>query len=96
MAISSYREKCLEGSGAHCPSCESADITSGPIQADGPVTWAKVCALHLTAPSYAGFLGINWAAHGFLGMGAVLSALGASAIVAATVLWPRKGKGDGG
>ena len=42
MAISSYKEKYLKSSGAHCPFCQSGDITSGPIQADGPVAWAEV------------------------------------------------------
>ena len=42
MAISSYRQKYMKSSGAHCPFCESTNITSGPIQADGSVAWAEV------------------------------------------------------
>ena len=41
MASSGYRQKYLKSSGSHCPFCESTDITSGPIQADGPVAWAE-------------------------------------------------------
>ncbi len=42
MATSSCKEKYMKSSGAHCPFCESRNITSGPIQADGPVAWAEV------------------------------------------------------
>ena len=42
MAISSYKQKYLKSSGAHCPFSESANFTSGPIEADGPVAWADV------------------------------------------------------
>ena len=37
-----YKRKHLEKSGSLCPFCESKDITSGPVQADGPVAWAEV------------------------------------------------------
>jgi hypothetical protein len=37
-----YKKKYLEKSGSLCPFCESKDITSGPVQTDGPVGWADV------------------------------------------------------
>ena len=37
-----YKKKYLEKSGSLCPFCESKNITSGRIEADGPVAWAEV------------------------------------------------------
>ena len=40
--IPTYKRKYLEKSGSVCPFCEGSDLSSGPIQADGPVAWAEV------------------------------------------------------
>ncbi len=37
-----YKKKYLEKSGGRCPFCASKNITSGRIEADGPVAWAEV------------------------------------------------------
>jgi len=37
-----FKRKYLEKSGSLCPFCESSGLSSGPIQADGPVAWAEV------------------------------------------------------
>ena len=40
--IPAYKRKYLEKSGGRCPFCESKNITSGRIEADGPVAWAEI------------------------------------------------------
>ncbi len=37
-----FKRKCLEKSGGVCPFCEGKNITSGRLEADGPVAWAEV------------------------------------------------------
>ena len=40
--IPAYKRKYLEKSGSFCPFCEGSELSSGPIQADGPNAYEAV------------------------------------------------------